>query len=291
MQERAGVREEAARIERSIHDAIAHKFVAFLTQQRAAVLGAADARGRVWASLLDGPPGFLDVVDERTLRVRTLPGEGDPLQGSLAAGGEAGLLVIDFATRRRLRLNGQVTPGDGEFTLRTRQVYANCSRYIQARSCEPGGAGAPAVRTVRRTDTLGDEIQRWIRRADTLFITTAHPEGGADASHRGGFPGFVRVADGRTLTWPDYDGNRMFNTIGNLAENPSAGLLLLDFENGRTLQLSGTAHTSWDPERAGEYPGAKRLVDFTLDEAVATEHATSLRWQFLDYSPDNPSVR
>ena len=290
VQEQAGVREEAARIGRSIHDSIAHRFVDFLEHQPMAILGAAGTDGRVWASLLGGPPGFLKVVDERTLRVSTLPGEGDPLRGHLAEGREVGLVVIEFATRRRLRLNGQVAAGDGGFTLQTRQVYANCPRYIQARSCEPGGAGAQAPRVARRAAALGEELQQWIRGADTLFIASAHPSGGADASHRGGFPGFVQVVDERTHTWPDYDGNRMFNTLGNIAEHPAVGLLFLDFERGRTLQLSGAARTSWEPERAASYPGAQRLVDFALEEVVVTENATSLRWRFLDYSPDNPWI-
>lgn len=218
-----------------------------------------------------------------------LPGDGDPLRGALGEGSEVGLVVLDLSTRRRLRLNGPASAGADGFTLRTRQVYANCTRYIQARSCEPSGEHQ-ASRAVSRTDALGDELQQWIGRADTFFIASAHPEGGADASHRGGFPGFVRVVDGRTLTWPDYDGNRMFNTLGNLVDNPRAGLLFLDFENGRTLQLSGTAFAAWDPARAAGHPGAQRLVDFSMEEAVVTDGATALRWRFVDYSPDNPWV-
>ena len=290
VQERAGVREEAERIGRSIFEEIAYMFVAFLEQQPAAVVGAADARGRLWASLLAGAPGLMKVVDERTLRVGALPAEGDPLHGVLIDGWEVGMVVIDFPTGRRVRLNGQVAPGDGAFTLRTRQVYANCNRYIQVRRCEEGGSGAPTPRAVQRSQTLSGELQDWIRGADTFFIASAHSSGGADASHRGGFPGFVQVVDERSLAWPDYDGNRMFNTLGNMVENPRVGLLFVDFEGGRTLQLTGTAQTSWDPERAAVVPGAERVVDYSLEEAVATTNATSLRWRFLEYSPDNPWI-
>ncbi|MGB8503905.1 pyridoxamine 5'-phosphate oxidase family protein [Mycobacterium sp.] len=66
-----------------------------------------------------------------------------------------------------------------------------------------------------------------------------------DASHRGGPPGFVRM-DGETLWWPDYPGNNMFNRFGNLAADPTAALLFIDFRTGHTLHLSGAATVQWD---------------------------------------------
>ena len=59
-------------------------------------------------------------------------------------------------------------------------------------------------------------------RGDVLFIATAHATRGADASHRGGNPGFIEVLDGKTVRIPDYAGNSMFNTLGNLVVNPAA---------------------------------------------------------------------
>ena len=182
------------------------------------------------------------------------------------------------------RRTAALNPGASQRSRRNKDQRSTSSK-------SPASIAFPTqARASSRSDSLGEDLQHWIGRADTFFVASAHPEGGADASHRGGFPGFVRVVDGRTLTWPDYDGNRMFNTLGNLVENPRAGLLFLDFENGRTLQLSGTASASWDPERAAEYPGAQRLVDLALEEAVVTDNATALRWRFLDYSPENPWV-
>lgn len=65
-----------------------------------------------------------------------------------------------------------------------------------------------------------------------------------DVSHRGGPSGFVQV-DGDVLTVPDYPGNRYFNTFGNFLENPRAGLLFINFENGDLLHLTGEASVSW----------------------------------------------
>ncbi len=118
-------------------------------------------------------------------------------------------------------------------------------------------SAAPA--RARRAPGLAEAQRAWIRRADTFFIATSHPEAGADASHRGGMPGFVRV-EGDRLVWPDYAGNAMFNTLGNIALHPRAGLVFPDFEAGATLQLTGRAAVDWDRDRAGSFPGAERLV-------------------------------
>jgi predicted pyridoxine 5'-phosphate oxidase superfamily flavin-nucleotide-binding protein len=172
--------------------------------------------------------------------------------------------------------------------VRTRQVYSNCPRYIQARTHEWSNCVAPTSRVAQQAAALSEEFQRWIGKADTFFLASFHPLGGADASHRGGFPGFVQVVDERTIIWPDYNGNGMFNTLGNIIENPNAGLLFLDFEQGGTLQLSGTADIIWDEERASLFPGAERIVEFKIRKVIKTENATALRWKFVDYSPDNP---
>jgi hypothetical protein len=80
----------------------------------------------------------------------------------------------------------------------------------------------------------------------------------------------------------------MFNTLGNICENPHIGLLFLDFEHGGTLQLSGTAKIIWDRDRAAPLPGAERLVELHIDWIVETENAAALRCSFQGYSPDNP---
>ena len=98
--------------------------------------------------------------------------------------------------------------------------------------------------------------QDWIQKADTFFVATAHPFRGADASHRGGQPGFVAVVDAQTLIWPDYSGNMMFNTLGNIVSNPKSGLLFLDFDTGRTLQLTGAAEIVWEPAEVARFAGA-----------------------------------
>ena len=79
----------------------------------------------------------------------------------------------------------------------------------------------------------------------------------------------------------------MFNTLGNIAANPDAGLLFVDFERGGTLQLAGEAKVVWEPERAARFVGAERVVEFRVDEV---DDALPLRWRFAGYSPFNPSL-
>ena len=288
VQTRVGAVEAAHNIGRMIHPVIAHVFVDFIQSQPMVILGSVDGKGMAWTSVLCGRPGLLTVMDEGTLRINALPADEDPLCESLRDDKELGLLIIDFSTRRRLRLNGSVVLGNDGFSVRTRQVYSNCPRYIQARTHEWSNDVYPASRDAPQAAALTEEFKRWIGKADTFFLASFHPLGGADASHRGGFPGFVQVVDERTIIWPDYNGNGMFNTLGNIIENPNAGLLFLDFEQGGTLQLSGTADIIWDEERAAPFPGAERIVEFKIREVIKTENATALRWKFVDYSPDNP---
>jgi len=288
IQERAGSRALAASMEPTVLPRIAHKFKEFIQSQPFLVLSTVDNLGRAWASILYGDPGFMTVVDEQTLRIATQLALGEPLCDSLQEDQDIGLLLIDFATRRRLRLNGNVRQGTSGFCVPTRQVYSNCPRYIQAREWELVANVDRKAPVVEKATTLIDAHRQWISQADTFFVASYNPDSGADASHRGGFSGFVQVLDAQTLVWPEYNGNGMFNTLGNIVENPRVGLLFIDFDSGGTLQLTGSATILWDEERVAAFPGAERLVEFKLDQALTSSHAGMLRWKFINYSPDNP---
>ena len=288
VQDRAGVRDIAARISDVVRPEIPPYTREFLEDQRMVVVGSTGADGRVWASLLTGEPGFLWVIDERTLRIDASPIPGDPLDENSKPGMDVGLISIDLSSRRRMRLNGKAERRPEGLYVYAEQVYGNCPKYIQARepraasgstSAEPGSA--------RRAETLTVDQRRLISSSDTFFVATVHPEGGADSSHRGGLPGFVRFLDEDTLAFPDYSGNNMFNTLGNIDANPNTGLLFLNFERGDTLQLSGEACVIWDPARSAEFAGAQRVVEFSIEEIV--ENTVPLRWRFAAYSPFNPA--
>ncbi|GAA4858316.1 pyridoxamine 5'-phosphate oxidase family protein [Kitasatospora terrestris] len=281
-QARAGVADRADHVGRSIGSTIPAVAARFLTERRMLVVGAADREGRLWATALTGEPGFLRAADASTLTVAARPAPGDPLAEALASPAEVGTIALDPANRRRMRLNGRAAPTAEGFTVAAAQVYANCPKYIQRRTPAPSPAH-PGGATATATDRLSTGQQLAVSTADTFFVASAGPDGRVDASHRGGNPGFVRVLGPDRLRWPEYAGNAMYNTLGNLELGPSAGLLLPDWETGGSLLLTGRATVDWSD------PGAP-AVDYAVDRVVELAHATALTWSAPEFSPVNPPV-
>ncbi|WP_437852543.1 flavin-nucleotide-binding protein [Sorangium sp. So ce363] len=292
VQARAGARERAEKAgRRIIRDFMPDQHRELFAQLPFLLVGALDAERRPWASIVVGPPGFISSPDPRTLAVNARPGAGDALGPHLVAGAPVGLLGIQLETRRRNRMNGTITAADERgFVVEVGQSFGNCAQYIQAREPElvraPEAAAAPPAHAERPALSAG--AAALIRRADTFFIATAAPAArggdaieGADVSHRGGKPGFVRVTeeDGHTvLTSPDFTGNFAFNTLGNLALCPSAGVLFVDFASGGVLSLTGEAEVLWDGPELSAFTGAQRLLRFHVAEGAFREDALPLRW-------------
>lgn len=248
--------------------------------------------GGVWASLLVGETGFARALDDRRLLLAAAPASGDPLHSALERPkARIGILAIEFDRRLRIRLNGLAQRTAEGILVTVEEAFGNCPKFIQRRL--PANAlPAPPPPAHRQGVTLDPRQVALVRRADTFFIASAHREGGADASHRGGRPGFVEVcSDGRRLIFPDYAGNRMFQTLGNLAVNPRSGLLFLDWDSGTALQLAGEARIVWDQGAVASRPGAERLVEFTIDSVHEYEHAMPARWRLIEPSRLNPPLR
>jgi uncharacterized protein len=279
VQDRVGVREQADHVGRSVGRGIRDVAAAFLELQPLLVAGAADpSTGRVWASPLAGAPGFVRATGPHRVSVTGDRLPSDPLATALATPGTpVGTIALDPRTRRRMRLNGRLGPTARGFAIEADQVFANCPKYLQRRESyeivPDRRPGKP-----QRTAELTPEQAEFVTAADTFFLASVH-EDGADVSHRGGNPGFVRVDSPGELSWRDYPGNSMFLTLGNLAADPRAGLLFLDWTTGTALQLTGEAHTEFGPERR---------VRFTVREVVETPSALPLRWSAPQYSPANP---
>ena len=81
----------------------------------------------------------------------------------------------------------------------------------------------------------------FIEACDMVFVATADTEGRPQCSYKGGEPGFVRVLDQRTVAFPNYDGNGMYLTAGNVAVNSHVGLLFINFELRKRMRLNGSA--------------------------------------------------
>lgn len=289
VQQQAGVRDIAEDVGEGIIDHLPPGAADFLAHRQMAVLGTVDSSRRVWASVVTGDPGFLEVVDERTLKITAPKSSSDPLFRNLAIEGHLALFAPDFVKTQRVRVNGRGIIKDGAIYLNPQQVYGNCKRYLQERLFT-GRREAPGKDSARArlSSEMSAPQQAQISRADTFFIATDHPDHGADVSHKGGNPGFVNVIDARHIAFPDYNGNSMFNTLGNLSVNPHAGLLFIDFDSGRTLQLTGLATIDWTPERVHQFAGAERVVDFALDQIVDTPMGFPLIAKFRQFSRSNP---
>jgi hypothetical protein len=100
-------------------------------------------------------------------------------------------------------------------------------------------------------------------------------------------PGFVQV-EGQRLTWPDYGGNAMFNTLGNLHAHPYAGLLVPQFHSGGALILIGRAAIDWSPAQASSFAGAERVVTMEIERVVEQAGVLPVSFQLREYSPFNP---
>jgi predicted pyridoxine 5'-phosphate oxidase superfamily flavin-nucleotide-binding protein len=145
-----------------------------------------------------------------------------------------------------------------EATVTDDPMYHNGMRRLQDRRETRPLADRLEQVIVRTAFTAEDGA--FIQRCSMFFIATADANGRPDCSYKGGLPGFVRVLDDQTLALPDYDGNGMYRTWGNVLVNPHVGLLFVDFENPKRLRVNGTAEVhAEDPLRA-EYPGCVFVV-------------------------------
>lgn len=292
IQTRVGARDKVEEIgRRFIRGHLPEEHRAFYGQLPFMLLGSVDETGRPWASILAGPPGFVRTPDEHTLEIGAAPLPGDPAGDYLTENAAVGLLGIEFASRRRNRVNGRVTRrDDGGLRIAVHQTFGNCPMYIQAREFETVSSTDPAVPR-QALEGLDEDAREHIGRADSFFIATHYAEGdggatdGADVSHRGGRPGFVRVAEDGSLLWPDFTGNTHFNTLGNILLNPRAGLLFVDYESGDVLTLTGAAEIVWEGDELEFFTGAERLVRFRPETGYRLPGAVGLRWRFRDYSP------
>ncbi len=250
------------------------------------VVGAVDGEGRPWATIRTGPPGFLTSSEPRSLSVRLPPDADDPADEGMREGQAIGLLGIELHTRRRNRLNGTIHRTPDGFVVAVEHAFGNCPKYIQARHARPrpdAVKGAPQV-----SDGLTERARTMITAADTFFVASyADTPGGrqVDVSHRGGRTGFVRIGDDGWLTVPDFSGNRMFNTLGNFAVNPRAGLVFFDDATGDLLHMTGRVELELSAG-AHAFDGAERFWRFRPDRVTLRPGALPIH---LEADPDGIS--
>lgn len=293
IQERADVRDIAQRHAGGFYKEIPANSVDWIQQQIMLICASENQHGQIWASILVGLPGFLHVKTANILSVdfdRCAKLNNDPLWSNLTHSGRIGTLLIDFARRRRIRLNGHAYKNQHRgIDIEVSRVYRNCPKYIQSRHWQlPPSPQLTQTIPSRYGRALTPSHQRWIQHADTFFVATAHKAQGLDASHRGGPPGFVEILSAQRLRIPDYLGNSMFNTLGNIATNAATGLVFFDFATNRCLQLSGQARTYWLEQAPSVAGMTERYWEFSLREWREYPLPLALQWEWIDASPYLP---
>jgi predicted pyridoxine 5'-phosphate oxidase superfamily flavin-nucleotide-binding protein len=299
VQEATGERAAAARIARMLSTTVPLAPARFLAEQRMLVLASVDGAGAVWASVIFGEEGFATAPTPEQIAIDRRRAEIDPRDALLAhlrVSSMLGVLAIELSSRRRYRINGTVTLATEErIVVDVREAYVNCPKYIQRRKFRERGERAPDATTPAACGiALDPERTARIRRADTMFVASRHPTRGADASHRGGEPGFLDVRDDRTIRVPEYAGNGLYNTLGNLVVASEAGLAIVDFEDGRVIQLTGSAKVVLDAaigeSRSASTSGAEtgRYWDFVVSRWTEFALPERFQWELVDRSPFNP---
>jgi uncharacterized protein len=294
MQHRAGVDDALAgldaRIYRNNLSAVQQAFYARLSY---AVLGSVDQGGAPWATMIEGNPGFLAAHGVFALDVTLERNASDPADQGLEQGSAIGMIGIDLATRRRLRLNGHIDRwSPGVFRLAIEQSFGNCPKYIQARSASfvPATDDRPPV-IAEELASLDEQARAMIASSDTFFVASyVDREGGerqVDVSHRGGLPGFMRVEADGVLTVPEFPGNTFYNTLGNFLLNPRAGLWCADFRSGDVLQMTGDVR--FGSHGDATFVLAEQYWQFVPRRIVRRRKALRQRWMLFEdgWSPDS----
>lgn len=294
---------------------------AFLSQCQLVILGSLDSEYRPWTSLVSGSPGFMRGLNTDYLAISGKVPLGDPILENLDLAGERMVsgLGTNLAARKRVKFFGRVAhemkkirKDDGKLqaVLKIEQTLGNCPKYITIRRVAfiPNLETPPMQPPEKRTEIPGSALSRaalaLIQTADIFFISTRNGKTDMDTNLRGGPSGFVRILPSSAaactptaLIWPEYSGNRLYQSLGNMAINPEAGLTFPDFVTGSVLYLTGTTEII-TPETGLQniLPRSNLAVKFTVLESRYLEGVLPVRESPSDakrreFSPYNPPIR
>ncbi len=294
IQEKVGEEIVANANGRVITDSIIKGAINFIEKQPMSIVSSVDEKKRVWTSILVGDFGFVTVPSSNGLSFNKdliYSDKQDVFFDNISKNSSVGSLFIELATRRRFRINGNVEEVDNQINLTVQEAYPNCPKYIQQRIISSAENFSVSNAETSGGNILNDELKDMIRLADTLFVGSQGADKKMDASHRGGKKGFVEILSDNTLKIPDYQGNSMYNTLGNIVQNANVGLLFVNFEERKTLQLTGKAKLLFDQtseEDMQKTTGTGRYWLFETVEWILTKNQHQVNWEFLSYSPFNP---
>ncbi|KAK6346582.1 hypothetical protein TWF696_006704 [Orbilia brochopaga] len=290
-------------------------------------IGTTSPSGEPWASLLAGPPGFAQGVGTGLLAMQASIPVGDPIYENLrgegwgdVANGQArgeGMvagLAMNLERRQRVKLFGRSKRGmrrvertELGMVVNITQTLGNCPKYMNARHLDLVPVEVPVniSESFQVPASLPQEALDLISRSDMFFVASRNGFTDMDVNHRGGPPGFVRVLPSEpsshdageeptTLVWPEYSGNRLYQTLGNFQVTPLAGLTFPDFNTGDMLFLTGTVEILIGDAAESLINRSKLAVKFTVTDARYSPASFSLRLapsEEVGWSPYNPAVR
>ncbi|KAF1828960.1 hypothetical protein BDW02DRAFT_191707 [Decorospora gaudefroyi] len=294
---------------------------AFFMFQRAPLLalGTLDAESRPWTTLWGGEPAFSEPLGEGFIGTRTfVDGKNDPVVRALVGDAEKeailqskeGLklvagLAIDLMTRKRVKIAGRMIAGtlrdmnvDAESRPGTKQEQiqlvtkitqslGNCPKYLNQYEIQPAFIAAELA---SQSSWLSEKGQALIANSDMFFLVTS-TEDDMDVNHRGGPPGFVRIISPTQIAYPEYSGNRLYQSLGNLQLNSKIGVTFPNYKTGDVLYTTGTAEILVGADAAALLPGSNLAVKITIDEARYVAHGLPFRGTRKQPSPYNPLVR
>ncbi|CAB9493680.1 pyridoxamine 5'-phosphate oxidase family protein [Alteromonas macleodii] len=218
------------------------------------------------------------------------------------SGSKVGIVGIEYATRRRNRLNGTINhANNGNLTILVDQSFGNCPQYIHKRNTtkrrrlaigvQPeSNASCNVNMATTTTNVIDTRVRTIIESAETFFIASRHSSlgqeanEGLDVSHRGGKAGFVNVK-GNTITFPDFSGNKFFNTLGNILLDPRVGLCFWDNETGDLLFIKAKASVESLEPNITEFEGAERFVSLSVLSVTHISGVYPYSHEITDMSP------
>lgn len=244
-------------------------------------------------------------------------------QGKMISG-----VTIDLENRKRVKLYGKVIMGtledpegegklglegrrghaqlvvkieeslgmSGSITLKVKryanQVLGNCPKYLHKKHITPA---IPQPKLISSSAHLSPQAMELINKVDCFFISSYHQNTDMDTNYRGGPSGFVRIIsnqpEGAVLVYPEYSGNRLYQSLGNLMMNHQAGLVFPDFETGDAIYMTVETEILINDEADAILPRSNLAVKMTVVEARYVEKALGFRGIPVDISPYTPPVR
>ncbi len=266
---------------------------AFIEHQVLAFLGSEDSNGALWLSLIVGEQGFITVPSLQEIKInlsKIRSNKEDIFFTNIKTNPTVGLLFHEAARRARYRAWGKVNEIEGYLSFDIKMGYPSCPKHIQREVIEVSEKSTDLSPQYENGTILGESEKAWILSSHTFFISTQTKKGDIESSHRGGNPGFIDILDNGLIRVPDYLGNSMFSTLGNIYENPKAALLFIDYDKGETLQLSGIAELQFNQNTEGDFHNSGetgRFWIFQTKKWLRTINHHQANTKFIDFSPFN----